>query len=236
VTAVPSSHGARPLRGVLLDVDGTLLDSNQAHADAFADVFREWGMTIPAARVLPLIGMGGDKLIPELTGLDAESDEGKRLAKAKSRRFTEHYLPRLSPTPGARAFVERLQAAGLRLVVATSAGGSEVEGLLERAGIADLLPTTTTSSDAESSKPDPDIIEAALAKGGLAPDETLMVGDTTYDIEAAGRAGVRCVAFRSGGWDDASLAGAIAIFDSPADALARFDASPFASPPPGVTP
>lgn len=217
------------LRGVILDVDGTLIDSNRAHAQAFADVFRAHGRDIPAERVQPLIGMGGDKLIPELTGLDAEHGEGKRLADAKKARFREHYLPRLRPTPGARALLERLRADGLELVVATSASGDEVGGLLEQAGIADLLPRTTSASDAEESKPDPDIVEAALAKAGLDARDAVMLGDTPYDIEAALRAGVPCVAVRSGGWDDAALRGAIALYDSPADIVAHYDESPFAA-------
>lgn len=222
--------GGRPaastLRGVLIDVDGTLIASNRAHAEAFADVFRAAGYAIDADRVEPLIGMGGDKLIPELTGLDAESDEGKRLAEAKKRRFREHYLPHLQPTPGARRLVERLRHAGLTLVVATSAGGDEVKALLEQAGVADLLPEATTSSDAENSKPDPDILHAALEKGELSPGEALMLGDTPYDVEAASRAGVRCIALRSGGWGDGDLRDAIAIYDDPADLVAHLDESP----------
>lgn len=217
------------VRGVLIDVDGTLLVSNRAHAEAFADIFRDAGYDVTADQVEPLIGMGGDKLIPTLTGLDAEAGEGKRLAEAKKKRFREAYLPHLEPTPGARALVERLLRAGLSLVVATSAGGDEVKGLLERAGVADLLPEKTSSSDAENSKPDPDILHAALEKGELAPHEAVMLGDTPYDIEAATRAGVACIALRSGGWDDADLRGAAAIYDDPADLVAHLGDSPLGS-------
>ena len=145
---------------MLLDVDGTLLLSNQAHAESFAIAFRESGREIPAERVRPLIGMGGDKLIPELTGLDAESDEGRRIAERKKEAFLT-LLPQVRPAPGARALLERLRDRGLVLVVATSAGSDELGPLLEQAGIADLIDEQTSSSDVEHSKPDPDIVTAA---------------------------------------------------------------------------
>lgn len=218
----------RRIRGVLLDIDGTLVTSNRAHAEAFSDVFRAAGFDISADQVEPLIGMGGDKLLPELTGLEAEQGKGKEIAEAKKKRFEEHYLHELRPTRGARQLVERLQAAGLRIVVATSAGADEVTGLLKQAGVDDLLEEKTSSSDAENSKPDPDILEAALAKGELRAGEAVMIGDTPYDVGAAGRAGVACIALRTGGWSDDALRGAIAIYDDPADLVAHFDELPFA--------
>lgn len=218
----------RSIRGVLLDVDGTLIDSNRAHAASFADVFQAAGFDITADQVEPLVGMGGDKLLPELTGLEAEQGRGQELAEAKKQRFEQHYLSQLRPTRGARQLVERLLAAGLTVVVATSAGGDEAKAILRQAGVDDLLTETTTSSDAENSKPDPDIIQAALAKGGLSPAAAVMIGDTPYDVEASSRAGVACIALRSGGWSDDALRGAMAIFDDPADLLAHFDELPFA--------
>lgn len=229
MAAEPRGRAPRRVRGVLIDVDGTLIASNRAHAEAFADVFRAAGFDVAPDQVEPLIGKGGDKLIPELTGLDAEEGEGKRLAEAKKRRFEEHYLPHLRPTPGARELVERLRDAGLRLIVATSAGGDEVKALLAQAGVDDLLPEATSSSDAENSKPDPDIIHAALERAKLPPGDAIMLGDTPYDIEAAARAGVACIALRSGGWSDADLRGAIAIYEDPADLLAHLDTSPLAA-------
>jgi HAD superfamily hydrolase (TIGR01509 family) len=217
----------RRLRGVLLDIDGTMLDSNDAHARAWVEALREHGRTVAFERVRPLIGMGGDKVVPLLTGMEEDSPRAKPFIEAKKRHFAR-LLPEIHPFPGARALVERLRAAGLTVVVATSAGGDEATRLLERAGIADLLDDRTTKSDADSSKPDPDIVEAALGKGGLAPSEALMIGDTPYDVEAARRASVETIAFRCGGWwDDEALGGAVAIYDGPADLLARFDESPF---------
>jgi phosphoglycolate phosphatase-like HAD superfamily hydrolase len=115
---------------------------------------------------------------------------------------------------------------GLKLVVASSAKEDELKPLLEIAGAADLIEEKTSSEDAENSKPDPDIVKAALDGAGFAAAEAVMLGDTPYDIEAATRAGVRVIAFRSGGWDDAHLADAIAIYDGPADLLAHYDESP----------
>jgi len=227
----------RPRRAptvALLDIDGTLLDSNDAHANAWVDTFREHGHDVPFERVRPLIGKGGDKLLAETVGIDKESAEGKRLSEHCTRRFTEHYLPTLRPFPGTRALLERMRAAGLTLVVATSAGREELDGLLRAAGVDDLLDEATTASDAKESKPDPDIVHAALKRGGAEAGDAVMVGDTPYDVEAAARAGVATVALRCGGWwDDAALAGAAAIYDDPADLLARYDGSPFAPAPTG---
>src|SRR5918992_163347 len=125
------------LRGVLLDVDGTLLDSNDAHAASWADVFAEFGYQIRFEHVRPLVGMGGDKLVPILTGLDHESPRGKQLSERRKAVFEQNYLPRLQQTRGARQLLEHLGGEGLILVIATSAGDDELRGLLDRAGGAD---------------------------------------------------------------------------------------------------
>jgi HAD superfamily hydrolase (TIGR01509 family) len=220
-------EATRKLRGVLLDVDGTLIDSNDAHARSWVDTFREFGRDIPFDRVRPLIGMGGDKLLPQLTGLDHESDLAQRMTARRTEIFNEHYLPTLKAFPCAHELLARFKARGLALVVATSAERDELNRLLEQAGLEELVDRKTSSSDADRSKPDPDIIHAALERGHLLPDEALMLGDTPYDVDAAGRAGVRCVAMRCGGWPDRALSEAVAIYDDAADLLARFVESPF---------
>jgi HAD superfamily hydrolase (TIGR01509 family) len=213
------------IRAVILDVDGTLLLSNDAHARAFVDAGRELGFEADFKTVRRLIGKGGDKLIPEAFGFEQESERGERLDERKKEVFRERYLPELQPAPGARQLLHRLRDDGIKLVVATSASGDEVEGLLKQAGVDDLIQDATSSSDAEESKPDPDIVEAALEKSGFPPEEVVMLGDTPYDVEAATRAGVRIVAVRTGGWGDDDLGGAIAIYDDAAELLEGFDAS-----------
>lgn len=219
----------RKLEGVLLDVDGTLIDSNGAHARSWSDTFREFGYDIPAERVRPLIGKGGDKLLPELTGVEADSARGKALTERRAEIFKSCYVPSLRQTRGARALVDRLRKEGLRLVVATSANEDELRPMLEQVGLEALLERKTSSDDADNSKPDPDIIVAALKKAGLAPDAAILLGDTPYDIEAARRASVDTVALLSGGWDADALHDAVAIYEDPEDVLRHFTASPFAS-------
>jgi HAD superfamily hydrolase (TIGR01509 family) len=215
---------------VLLDIDGTLIDSNEAHARAWVDAFAEYGITTDVERVVRLIGMGGDKLLPTIApGLDTERGKGKEMTERRKRIFKERYLPTLRPFPRVRALLERMRDEGLTLVVATSAGESELGGLLDVAGVADLLDATTNSDDAENSKPDPDIVQAALRRAKARPEETLMLGDTPYDVEAAGRAGVGCVAVRSGGWDDAALRDAVAVYADAAALLDAWDDSPIAA-------
>ncbi len=147
---------------VVLDIDGTLIDSNDAHAQAWVDVGREFGREIDFDHVRRLIGMGGDKVLPEVTGLEEETDEGQRIKERRGEIFRERYLPTLKPFPDARALLERLRDDGYALVVATSASKEDMDPLLEQAGIHDLIGKKTSSSDAEESKPDPDIVQAEL--------------------------------------------------------------------------
>jgi HAD superfamily hydrolase (TIGR01509 family) len=211
---------------VLLDIDGTLVDSNAAHAAAWSDAFALYDRHHSPEDIRPLIGKGGDKLLRELASLDDESGEGKEISAARTDIFKNHYLPTLRPTRGAPAFVEWLIGSGLRVVVATSAKRDELEALLAVCGGQALLKDATSSDDAERSKPDPDIIAVALDRSGASRERAIMIGDTPYDIEAARRVGLGTIAFRSGGWDDAGLRGAQAIFDDPRDLLDRLDQSP----------
>jgi beta-phosphoglucomutase-like phosphatase (HAD superfamily) len=161
--------GARDLRldfeTVLFDVDGTLVDSNAAHAESWAQALREHGVQVDAARVRPLIGKGGDKLLPDVAGVEEDSPQGKAVSQRKKEIFGK-MLPVLQPTRGARALVQFLRDRGVNLVIATSAGEQEMHAILERAGVADLIPQRTSKDDAEESKPDPDIVHAALRRAG----------------------------------------------------------------------
>jgi len=221
----PNDEPGDGLQAVLLDIDGTLLDSNDAHAQAWSDTLREAGYEIGSEVVRPLIGMGGDKLLPHLTGLDAEEGEGKRLVERRKEIFEKEYLPSVRPFPGARDLLDRMRADGLRLVVATSASDEELEGLLRALGAEWLAPKATSSSDADRSKPDPDIVHVALSKADATARECVMIGDTPYDVEAATKAGVRIVGVRCGGWGDEELRGAVEIHDDPAELLAGYESS-----------
>jgi phosphoglycolate phosphatase-like HAD superfamily hydrolase len=216
-----------PLCAAILDIDGTLLDSNDAHARAWVDVFTEFGYKTTFDQVRPLIGMGGDKLMPTVVGLQDDSDLGKRIGKRRDEIFGERYLPTLKAFPGTRELLERMQAQGLALVIATSADKDEFKKLVKAARIEDLLDGATTASDADRSKPDPDIVKAAVKKSKCDKSRVVMLGDTPYDVQAATAAGVAVVALRSGGWNDEELRGAAAIYDDPADLLANFASSPF---------
>ena len=213
------------LEGVIFDIDGTLVDSNDAHAQSWVDTFVEAGYDVPFGVVRPLIGMGADKLLPKTIGIRHDSEEGQKLINRRSEIFRKKYLPNLCPLEGSRALVLRVRSDGLKAIVATSAKEEELKGLLEAAEVADLMQERATASDAKRSKPDPDIVEAAIEESGISPEKLVMIGDTPYDIEAAARADVRAIGFRSGGWSDDALSGAVEIYDGPADLLARYETS-----------
>jgi HAD superfamily hydrolase (TIGR01549 family) len=218
-----------PIRAVVFDIDGTLVDSNDGHARAWVDALAEFGYEVSYESVRPLMGMGGDKVLPILAGLSSEDGKGKPIAERREAIFAERYLPHVHSLPGARELLVRLKRDGYRLAVASSSKEEMLQRILELLGGEEMFDATTSSDDADSSKPDPDIVKAALQRLGEPPDRVIMVGDTPYDIEAAGRAGVRTIAFRSGGWRDEDLRAAVAIYDGPADLLAHFDESVLAA-------
>jgi HAD superfamily hydrolase (TIGR01509 family) len=213
------------LKGVIFDVDGTLLDSNDAHALSWVEAFAEAGYDVPFDVVRPLIGMGADKLLPKTIGISSDSDKGKKLVERCSEIFQERHLPHLGPFKGARDLVQRIRSDGLKALVATSARNDQLTKLLKASNVEDLIEERATASDAKRSKPDPDIVQAAIDESGISPKHLVMIGDTVYDIEAAAKAGVRTIAFRCGGWTDDQLKGAVEIYDGPADLLAHYEAS-----------
>jgi len=213
---------------VLLDVDGTLIDSNDAHAQSWIDTFVEFGYeNVTFDQVRALIGKGGDKLLPEAIHVEKESERGEEISKRRGIIFKKTYLPNLRAFPQARELLESFKAAGYRLVVATSARSDELKGLLQVAGLDDLIEDAATASDAKDSKPDPDIVVAALRHAGCPPRRAIMLGDTPYDVEAATKAGVEIVALRCGGWTDEHLSRAAAIYDDPQALLKSLASSPF---------
>jgi HAD superfamily hydrolase (TIGR01509 family) len=200
---------------LLFDLDGTLLDSNGAHAQAWTQALREHGVDAAGDQVRRLIGMGGDKLLAIIANLSEDSELGQAIGRRKKEIFAT-LLPGLQPTRGARDLLQYLREQRVNLVIATSADEQELTALLQRAGVEDLIPTRASKDDAAESKPDPDIVRAAIARSGARLERTALIGDTPYDIEAARRAGIDAIALRCGGyWTDTSLEGSLGIFDDP---------------------
>lgn len=220
------------LQGAILDVDGTLVLSNDAHAQGWVEAFAAFGYEVKFEQVRPLIGMGGDQIVPKFApGLDSKEGKGKEIADRRKELIINKFGSNLAPTNGARELLQKMQQEGLRLLIATSATSQELSVLLKAARVDDLLSQdeAATSSDAEKSKPEPDIVEVALSKLEMQPDSVVMLADTPYDIESASKTGVGVIAFRCGGFDDSQLKDAIAIYNDPADLLAQYDSSPLAS-------
>lgn len=216
------------VRAVLFDVDGTLIDSNDFHARAWHDAMVHFGADVTLAAVRAQIGKGADNLMPALLDPDFIDAHGEAVQVYRGALFERDYLDRIRPFPGVRALFKRVVAQGLRITLASSGTKEEVAHHLQLIGCADLVTSTTSADDAEHSKPNPDIFSAALAKlGDVSPDEAVVIGDSPYDMQAAKAIGLRTIAVRCGGFADAVLidAGADAVFDGPADLLARFGES-----------
>lgn len=204
-----------PWRGVLLDIDGTIVDSNDAHAQAWARALAEGGYDIDINAIRPLIGMGGDKLLVALTGVPPNGAPTLRLKEAHAEIFRTAWLPRLNPQPGSRELVQALRKRGITIAVCTGSSASEAAELLKIASVHDLVELVITSDDVLRSKPDPDIIHAGMDRLGLLPHETVVIGDTPYDIVAGRRAGVAAIAVTCGGCSAEQLKGAIVIARDP---------------------
>jgi HAD superfamily hydrolase (TIGR01509 family) len=217
------------VKAVIFDVDGTLIDSVDAHARAWQEAFADYGYTVGFAEVRSQIGKGGDQLMPVFVPAADLERIGDALEQHRGRLFKARYLPTLQPFPGVRALMERILATGAQVALASSAKADEVIQYERLAGIDDLVHHETSSDDAERSKPYPDIFQAALAKlRDVSADQAVVVGDTPWDAEAAGKAGLATIGVLCGGFPEGDLraAGCRAIYADPADLLARFDTSP----------
>jgi HAD superfamily hydrolase (TIGR01509 family) len=215
------------IKAILFDVDGTLIDSNDLHAAAWGEAFRHFGVDLPHDEIRSQIGKGGDNLIPSLLPPEFAARQ-EEIDSFRGDLFKRDYLPRVVPFPGVRALFERVAEDGRKIVLASSAGGEEVRYHLGIIGAADLVHATTSKDDVEHSKPDPDIFAAALKKvAPLGPEDVVVVGDSPYDVEAAGKLGIRAIGFRNGGFPDEALtgAGAAELYDGPEDLLRRYDQS-----------
>lgn len=209
----------------VLDIDGTLIDSNYHHALAWYRALRSLGETYPIWRLHRLIGMGGDQLVTELGGEDLERRVGDE-ARERQGKEVDGLLDEMSPLPGARELLVAIKERGHRLVLASSAKERHVDAFLDKLDAREIAEAWTSSADVEESKPAPDLLQMALKKIGAPPDaSTVLVGDSVWDIEAAKRAGMPAIAVRSGGFGDDELqeAGAIAIYETPGDLAKALD-------------
>jgi HAD superfamily hydrolase (TIGR01549 family) len=201
---------------VLVDVDGTLVDSNYQHALAWFRAFRQQDITLPLWRIHRAIGMGGDHLVAHLTDDDVERRHGDALRKAWREEF-EPMLPEIQPLPEAHDLLAALKEACWTVVLASSGPAEHVTTFVRLVGAEDLVDAATSADDADRSKPDPDLLDAALRKAGRG--RPVMVGDSTWDCVAAGRANLPSIAVRTGGFsaDELRDAGAEDVVDTLAD-------------------
>ncbi|MEX5720554.1 HAD family hydrolase [Geodermatophilus maliterrae] len=219
----------RPLVAVL-DVDGTLVDTNYQHALAWYRAFRSLGETFPVWRIHRLIGMGGDQLVGAIGGEELEQRVGEQ-ARERWVEEVDALIDEVAPLPGARDLLAGLRGRGHRVVLASSGKPHHVDHYLDLLDARDLAEAWTTSGDVEATKPAPDLLQVALRKLGEPEDAaSVLVGDSVWDVRAAGNAGMPAVVVRSGGFGDDELreAGAVALFDTPGDLLAGLDGTPLA--------
>jgi HAD superfamily hydrolase (TIGR01509 family) len=217
------------VKAVLLDMDGTLIESNALHAESWQRAFAEFGIEVSFDTALRQIGKGGDHLLPVFVPKEKVETTGKAIEKFRKELFEREYLSRVKPFPKVRQLVERMKDAGLTIAMASSAGKEELQRYKKIANIDDLVEEETTSEDAENSKPSPDIFAAALKRVGMHAGEAISLGDTPYDAEASTQCGIRTVGVTSGGWSREDLldAGCSEVYEDAADLLANFDRSLF---------
>lgn len=207
---------------VIFDVDGTLIDSVDFHAEAWRQAFAKFGLTVGFDAIRVQIGKGGDQLMPVFLDKKMIETQGKEIEAFRSELFKREYLLRVEGFPKVRELFDLLRSSGVATALGSSAKQAELEVYKRAAGIGDLDLVETTSDDAEKSKPHPDIFDAALERLKLPAEKVLVVGDTPHDVEAAKRANLRTIGVLCGGFNEASLAeaGAVAVFSDPAELLA----------------
>jgi HAD superfamily hydrolase (TIGR01509 family) len=215
------------VQAALLDVDGTLIDSNYQHALAWFRAFREHGFVLPVWRIHRAVGMGGDQLVPALLGEKVDDEQGDEIRETRDPIYKE-LLPEVEPLDGAHELIADLKERGLTIVLASSSPEDELEHYLGLLDARDLADAWTTKEDVDATKPAPDLVRAALDKAGT--DSAAMIGDTRWDVEAAGKAGIETVCLMTGGWSEQELreAGAVAVYESVDDLRKRLAETPFA--------
>jgi HAD superfamily hydrolase (TIGR01509 family) len=211
----------------ILDIDGTLVDTNYQHALAWYRAFRQHEIVLPIWRIHRHIGMGGDQLVGALTNERTEQEKGDDIRTAEKALYFQ-LIDEVEPMAGSRQLIEELKRRGHTVVLASSAKEDEVDHYLDLLDARELADDWTTSADVESTKPAPDLVSAALHKAGASADDAVMVGDTTWDVEAAGKAGVPTIAVRTGGFgtDELQDAGAKVVVESVVELCERLDQTP----------
>lgn len=214
---------------VIFDIDGTLIDSVDLHAQAWQETFKHFGREVEFAEVRHQIGKGADQLLPVFFSAEHLARSGKEMEEFRSDLFKRNYMPHVRPFPEVRELFERILSEGKRILLASSAQSEEIETYKEIANIADLIEAETSSDDAKRSKPHPDIFAAALQKAGNPnASEVMVIGDTPYDTEAAAKIDLPMIGLLSGGFPEIELrgAGCVAIYQDPAQLLAQYNQSP----------
>src|SRR5690348_10164639 len=213
----------------VLDIDGTLVDTNYQHAVAWYRAFREHGIVLPVWRIHRHIGMGGDQLVAALTDDRTEEEHGDAIRDTETKRYLE-LIDEVETMDGSRELIEHLKQRGHTVVLASSAKEDEVDHYLDLLDARELADAWTTSADVEATKPAPDLVTAALDRAGGSSDDAVMIGDTPWDVKAAGGAGVQTLAVLTGGFsvDELLQAGALEVFESVRELCERLDRTPLA--------
>lgn len=194
------------LKAIIFDVDGTLIDSNDAHAEAWKTAFEKYGKDVTFDEMKKLIGMGGDKILEKYLSDKENKEFGKDLENFRNELFSEKYLPKIKPFPKVRELFQKLKDEKIQTALATSGNEEDIKKYKEIANISDLVKKETSSDDVEESKPDPDIFQQAFKKlKNVTKKEVIIIGDTIYDVEAARKTGLKIIGVESGGWSPEKL-------------------------------
>jgi HAD superfamily hydrolase (TIGR01549 family) len=216
------------IEAVIFDIDGTLIDSNDFHAEAWVKAFKKFGKDVKFYEARRQVGKGGDQYLPVFLTQKEIREFGKDLEEERGRIFKRQFMSKIKPFPKVRELFQKIQADGKRIALASSAKKDELEKYKQIAGIADLIEEETSADDAEKSKPEPDIFQAALDKlGKVRKKNVVVIGDTAYDAEAAAKINLKTIGVLTGGWTESELlsAGCKEVYRDVAELLENYEKS-----------